>query len=73
MNARLVGGFCVLLAAALILGSFFASDTLAQESSESPPAAPIVNDEGGAVRISGKCQLHRAVLHNRRGATAGDT
>ena len=53
MNARLVGGLCVLLAAALILGSFFASDTLAQESSESPPAAPIVNDEGGAVRISG--------------------
>ena len=53
MKARLVGGICVLLAAALILGSSFASDTLAQESSESPPAAPIVNDEGGAVRISG--------------------
>ncbi|MYC96079.1 MAG: PDZ domain-containing protein [Caldilineaceae bacterium SB0661_bin_32] len=53
MKARFVGRICVLLAATLTLGSFFASDTLAQESGESPPAAPIVNDEGGAVRISG--------------------
>ena len=53
MKARLVGGICVLLAGALILGSFLASDTLAQENSESPPAAAIVNDEGGAVRITG--------------------
>ena len=53
MKARLLGGICVLLATALILGSFFAIDTLAQENSESPPAAEIVNDEGGAVRISG--------------------
>jgi len=53
MKARLVGGICVLLAAALIMGSFFTTDTLAQENSESPPAAAIVNDEGGAVRITG--------------------
>ena len=53
MIARLVGGICVLLATALVLGSFLASDTLAQEESEAPPAAQIVNDEGGAVRISG--------------------
>ena len=53
MKARLAGGICVLLAAVLILGSFFTSDTLAQENSESPPAAAIVNDEGGAVRITG--------------------
>ncbi len=53
MKARLAGGIYVLLAAVLILGSFFTSDTLAQENSESPPAAAIVNDEGGAVRITG--------------------
>jgi len=53
MKARLVGGICVLLATALVLGSFFTSDTLAQEDSEAPPAAQTVNDEGGAVRISG--------------------
>ncbi len=53
MKARLVGGICVLLAASMILGSFLATDALAQESSESPPEAEIVNDEGGAVRITG--------------------
>jgi C-terminal processing protease CtpA/Prc len=53
MKARLIGGICVLFAAALTLGSFFASDTHAQEDGEAPPAAQISNDEGGAVRISG--------------------
>lgn len=53
MRARFVGGMSVLLAAALILGSFFATDALAHEDSESPPAAEIVNDEGGPVRITG--------------------
>ena len=53
MKARLFGGIHVLLTAALIWGSFLATEALAQESSESPPAAEIVNDEGGAVRITG--------------------
>ena len=37
----------------MILGSLSTTDALAQEDSETPPAAQIVNDEGGAVRISG--------------------
>lgn len=53
MKARIIKRICVFLALALILGSYFASDTFAQEDSEAPPAAQIVNDEGGAVRISG--------------------
>ena len=53
MKARLIGGICVLFATALTLGSFFASDTHAHEDGEVPPAAQIINDEGGAVRISG--------------------
>ena len=53
MKARLIGGICVLFATALTLGSFFASDTHAHEDGEAPPAAQIINDEGGAVRISG--------------------
>jgi len=53
MRARLVGGIYVLLAAMLILGSFLATNALAQESSETPPAAEIVNEEGGPVRITG--------------------
>ena len=53
MKERLVRGFYALLAAVLILGSLSTTDALAQENSETPPAAQIVNDEGGAVRISG--------------------
>ena len=53
MKASLVRGMSVLLAATLILGSFFATDSLAHESGEPPPAAEIVNDEGGPVRITG--------------------
>ena len=53
MQKRLVRGFYALLAAVLILGSLSTTDALAQEDSETPPAAQIVNDEGGAVRISG--------------------
>ena len=53
MKKRLVRGFYALLAAVLILGSLSTTETLAQEDSETPPAAQIVNDEGGAVRISG--------------------
>ena len=53
MKKRLVRGFYALLAAVLILGSLSTSDALAQGDSETPPAAQIVNDEGGAVRISG--------------------
>ena len=53
MKERLVRGFYALLATVLILGSLSTSDALAQEDSETPPAAQIVNDEGGAVRISG--------------------
>ena len=53
MKERLVRGFYALLAAVLILGSLSTADALAQEDSETPPAAQIVNDEGGAVRISG--------------------
>ncbi|MXX25275.1 MAG: PDZ domain-containing protein [Caldilineaceae bacterium SB0668_bin_21] len=53
MKARLFGGIHVLLTAALIWGSFLATEAFAQESSESPPAAEIVNDEGGPVRITG--------------------
>lgn len=53
MKARIIKRICIFLALALILGSYFASDTFAQEDSEAPPAAQIVNDEGGAVRISG--------------------
>ena len=53
MKKRLVRGFYALLAAVLILGSLSTTDALAQEDSETPPAAQIVNDEGGAVRISG--------------------
>ena len=53
MKERLIRGFYALLAAVLILGSLSTSDALAQGDSETPPAAQIVNDEGGAVRISG--------------------
>ena len=53
MKERFVRGFYALLAAVLILGSLSTSDALAQGDSETPPAAQIVNDEGGAVRISG--------------------
>ena len=53
MKKRLVRGFYALLAAVLILGSLSTADALAQEDGETPPAAQIVNDEGGAVRISG--------------------
>ena len=53
MKERLVRGFYALLAAVLILGSLSTTEALAQEDSETPPAAQIVNDEGGAVRISG--------------------
>ena len=53
MKERLVRGLYALLAAVLILGSLSTTDALAQEDSETPPAAQIVNDEGGAVRISG--------------------
>ena len=53
MKERLIRGFYALLAAVLILGSLSTTDALAQEDSETPPAAQIVNDEGGAVRISG--------------------
>ena len=53
MKARLVRGMSVLLAAALVLGSFLATDALAHENSDSPPAAEIVNDEGGPVRVTG--------------------
>jgi carboxyl-terminal processing protease len=53
MKERLVRGFYALLAAVLILGSLSTADALAQEDGETPPAAQIVNDEGGAVRISG--------------------
>ena len=53
MKERLVRGFYPLLAAVLILGSLSTTYALAQNDSETPPAAQIVNDEGGAVRISG--------------------
>ena len=53
MKERLIRGFYALLATVLILGSLSTSDALAQGDSETPPAAQIVNDEGGAVRISG--------------------
>ena len=53
MKERFIRGFYALLAAVLILGSLSTSDALAQGDSETPPAAQIVNDEGGAVRISG--------------------
>ena len=53
MKERLVRGFYALLAAVLILGSLSTTSALAQNDSETPPAAQIVNDEGGAVRISG--------------------
>ena len=53
MKERLVRGFYAMLAAVLILGSLSTTEALAQEDSETPPAAQIVNDEGGAVRISG--------------------
>jgi C-terminal processing protease CtpA/Prc len=53
MKERLVRGFYALLAAVLILGSLSTTDAFSQEDSETPPAAQIVNDEGGAVRISG--------------------
>ena len=53
MKERLVRGFYALLAAVLILGSLSTTSALAQNDSETPPGAQIVNDEGGAVRISG--------------------
>ena len=53
MKERLFRGFYAMLAAVLILGSLSTTEALAQEDSETPPAAQIVNDEGGAVRISG--------------------
>ncbi len=53
MKERLIRGFYALLAAVLILGSLSTTDAFSQEDSETPPAAQIVNDEGGAVRISG--------------------
>ena len=53
MKPRLTRRIYVLLAVALILGSLSGTVVLAQEDSEMPPAAQIVNDEGGAVRISG--------------------
>ncbi len=52
MKERLVKGFYVLLIVS-VLGALSATAVLAQESSDPPPDASIVNDEGGAVRISG--------------------
>ena len=52
MKERLVKGFYLLLIVS-VLGTLSATAVLAQESSEAPPDASIVNDEGGAVRISG--------------------
>ncbi len=52
MKERLVKGFYVLLIIS-VLGALSATAVLAQESSDPPPDASIVNDEGGAVRISG--------------------
>ena len=54
MKTRLAKAFYVMLVTALILGSALAMGVVAQESSEPPPAAQVINDEGGAVRITGK-------------------
>ena len=53
MKTRLARGLFVMLTVALLLSSMLGTVVLAQESSESPPAAQVVNDEGGAVRIAG--------------------
>ena len=54
MKARLARGLYLLLAVALLLAVLSGTAVLSQESSEPPPAAQIVNDEGGAVRITGE-------------------
>ena len=53
MKTRLARGLFVMLTVALLLSSMLGTVVLAQKSSESPPAAQVVNDEGGAVRIAG--------------------
>ena len=52
MKRRLVHGLYVLLIV-LLLGALTATGVLAQDDSETPAPAQIVNDEGGAVRVSG--------------------
>ena len=52
MKRRLVHGLYVLLIV-LFLGALSATGVLAQDDSGTPPPAQIVNDEGGAVRVSG--------------------
>ena len=52
MKRRLVHGLYVLLIV-LFLGALPATGVLAQDDSGTPPPAQIVNDEGGAVRVSG--------------------
>ena len=52
MKRRLVHGLYILLIV-LLLGALTATGVLAQDDSETPAPAQIVNDEGGAVRVSG--------------------
>ncbi len=52
MKRRLVHGIYVLLIV-LLLGALSATGVLAQDDSGTPAPAQIVNDEGGAVRVSG--------------------
>ena len=52
MKRRLVHGLYVLLIV-LFLGALSATGVLAQDDSGTPAPAQIVNDEGGAVRVSG--------------------
>lgn len=54
MKIRLARVLYQLLALALLLAVLSGTAVLAQESSDPPPTAPIVNDEGGAVRITGE-------------------
>lgn len=53
MKVRWTRRILGLLLCILILGSISINPLLAQESGETPPGAQIVNDEGGAVSITG--------------------
>lgn len=54
MKTRTAQRMLAAIAAALLLSLMLGAAMYAQENSDPPPAAPIVNDNGGAVRITGQ-------------------
>ncbi len=71
MKTRLAKAFYVMLVTALILGSALATGVVAQESSEPPPAAQVINDEGRRSQNNRQGSLHVTLLRNRGRAADG--